>query len=94
MVRSWAGMISYLNGGGSPDYRGGLSYTRTIGASIAAEHGGRFFKTTADSVYVSRFQNDLLNYSQNELGYTFVPAKKVVAPSSRRSGTTKHYVSM
>jgi Flp pilus assembly protein TadD len=63
-------MVSYLNGTNSPDYRGGFNYARTKGASLAAEHGGWFFETTADSVYVSHFDHDLINYSQNKLGYT------------------------
>ena len=61
---------SYLNGTHLQDYRGGLSYSRTIGASLVAEHGGWFAETTADSVFVSRFDNDLLNYSQVKTGYT------------------------
>ncbi|HWF06900.1 MAG TPA: tetratricopeptide repeat protein [Bryobacteraceae bacterium] len=62
--------VSYLNGSRSPDYRGGVSYGKTVGASLAAEHGGWFVETLADSVFVSRFDNDLLNYSQNRVGYT------------------------
>jgi tetratricopeptide (TPR) repeat protein len=62
--------VSYLHGGGTADYRGGVSYARTRGASIAAEHGGWFFETLADSVFVSRFDNDWLNYSQSKTGIT------------------------
>ncbi len=32
---------------------------------------GLFFETNEDAVFVSRFQNDLLFYSQNRAGYTF-----------------------
>jgi Tfp pilus assembly protein PilF len=80
-TRQWRGVLgwaeagtalSYLNGGQWRDYRGGLNYAKTIGRSIAAEHSGRFFETTADSVFISHFDNDLLNYSQNKLGYTNV----------------------
>jgi thioredoxin-like negative regulator of GroEL len=80
-TRQWHGLLgwaeagtalSYLNGGQWRDYRGGLNYAKTIGRSIAAEHSGRFFETTADSVFISHFDNDLLNYSQNKLGYTNV----------------------
>jgi hypothetical protein len=62
--------ISYLNGSPSRDLRGGVTWSRTIGASIAAENNGWFFETTADSVFISRFNNDLLNYSQNRAGFT------------------------
>ncbi len=61
---------SYLNGSHSADYRGGLSYSKTIGTSLLAEHAGWFVETIADSVFVSRFDNDLLNYSQTKVGFT------------------------
>ena len=62
--------MSYLHGTRSADYRGGVSWSKTIGASIAAEHEGWFLETLADSVFISRFSNDLLNYSQNRVGFT------------------------
>lgn len=63
---------SYLNGTGWRDYRGGVSFSRTMGRSLAAEHGGMFVETLADSVFISHFSNDLLNISQNKFGYTNV----------------------
>ena len=78
-TRSWHGAmgwfeagssIGYLTGVPSKDLRGGLSYSRTYGASIAAEHGGWFLETIADSVFISRFDDDLINYSQNRIGYS------------------------
>jgi len=72
-VMGWfeAGMsTSYLNGSRSADYRGGISYSKTIGKSLLAEHPGWFVETVADSVFVSRFDNDLLNYSQSKIGFT------------------------
>ncbi|MEP6715936.1 MAG: tetratricopeptide repeat protein [Terriglobia bacterium] len=63
---------SYLNGTGWLDYRGGISFARTLGRSLAAEHGGMFLETTDDSVFVGHFHNDLLNVSQNKMGYTNV----------------------
>jgi tetratricopeptide (TPR) repeat protein len=78
-TRSWRGamawfeagtMVGYLDGDRTSDYRGGVSFSRTIGTSIASEHSGWFIETLADSVFVSRFNNDLLNYSQNRAGYT------------------------
>lgn len=62
--------IGYLTGIPSRDARGGVSYSKTIGASMASEHSGWFLETTADSVFVSRFDDDLLNYSQNRVGFT------------------------
>ena len=61
---------SYLHGTHLPDYRGGVSYAKTFGTSLAAEHGGWFVETLADSVFVSRFDNDLMNYSQTRIGFT------------------------
>jgi tetratricopeptide (TPR) repeat protein len=65
-------MVSYLNLSHSPDFRGGVSYSRTWGASLVAEAPGWFHDTTGDGVYVSHFQNDVLFYSQNRSGYTAI----------------------
>ncbi len=62
--------VSYLNGAGQRDFRGGVSYAHTHGASMAAGRGGWFIETLADSVFVSRFDNDLLNYTQSRTGVT------------------------
>jgi hypothetical protein len=62
--------IGYLTGIPSKDIRGGVSYSRTYGTSIAAEHSGWFLETLADSVFISRFDDDLINYSQNRVGYS------------------------
>ena len=67
-------MIGYLDGAHSADFRGGGSYARTLGASLSAESGGWFFETTDDGVFISHFQNDVLGYSQNKVGYTLPPA--------------------
>lgn len=61
---------SYLDGTHLPDYRGGASWSRTIGASLVADHGGFFTETTGDSVFVSRFDHDWLNYVQIKSGIT------------------------
>lgn len=63
---------SYLNGMRWNDLRGGVTWSRTRGASLAAEQSGWFLETSADSVYVSHFGNDLINYSQNRFGYTTI----------------------
>jgi Tfp pilus assembly protein PilF len=61
---------SYLNGTHWSDYRGGVSYSRTRGASLGGESTGWFFETTADSLYISHFDEDFLNYAQSRFGYT------------------------
>ncbi len=62
--------ISYLTGTPSRDLRGGISYSKNFGKSMAAESNGWFNETTADSVFISRFDDDLINYAQNRTGYT------------------------
>jgi tetratricopeptide (TPR) repeat protein len=64
------GAVTYLNGYRWRDYRGGFSYAKTRGASLAAEQDGPFLETIGDSVFVSHFNNDLIDYSQNKFGYT------------------------
>jgi Tfp pilus assembly protein PilF len=68
-----AGMaFGYIDGQRWKDYRGGVSFARSRGASLLADHGGMFFETTADGVFISHFSNDEINYSQNKFGYTSV----------------------
>ncbi|MGH9673407.1 MAG: tetratricopeptide repeat protein [Bryobacteraceae bacterium] len=84
-TRSWRGLtawgeagssVSYLGrrqdvGRAVPDYRGGLSFGRGFGRLLGAESSGAFAETHKDGVFVSRFQNTFLLYSQNRFGYTF-----------------------
>ncbi|MFN0166841.1 MAG: tetratricopeptide repeat protein [Bryobacteraceae bacterium] len=56
----------------SPDYRGGLSFVRGFGHAIGSR--GWFYDLSADGVYVSRFDDDILLYLQNRLGWTLPPA--------------------
>lgn len=60
----------YLDGLHWSDYRGGVSYARTRGASLAGESKGWFLETTGDSVYISHFGEDVINYAQARAGYT------------------------
>ena len=39
---------------------------------MAAERGGLFAETTADSVFISYFGRDWINYTQNKVGYTSI----------------------
>jgi len=60
----------YLTGHVLQDYRGGASFTKGFGHMLKSETGGFFFETNDDAIFVSRFDNDLLAYSQNRFGYT------------------------
>jgi Flp pilus assembly protein TadD len=60
-------------GASIPDYRGGLSYAKALGHPMGSH--GLFAETNDDGVFVSRFQNDMLLYSQNRVGYTIAPAE-------------------
>ena len=53
-----------------PDYRGGISYAKGFGHLMTSSKG-LFFETNDDAVFVSRFQDDMLYYTQNRAGYTF-----------------------
>ena len=80
-VMAWAEAgeaVSYLGrrpgvGAMMPDYRGGVAFARGWGHSIRSEKPGLFFETSADGVFLSRFGNDFLTYSQNRLGVTPPP---------------------
>jgi tetratricopeptide (TPR) repeat protein len=86
-TKSWRGLtgwgeagsaVSYRSkperGRARPDYRGGVSFGRGFGKLLGAESGGVFAETHEDGVFLSRFQNDVLLYSQNRFGYT-LPAR-------------------
>ena len=55
------------------DYRSGLSYGKGFGHPLGAEEFGWFFEVNADGVYVSRYANDLLLYTQTRIGVTPPP---------------------
>ncbi len=56
----------------SPDYRGGLSLVRGFGNAIGGR--GWFYDLSADAVYISRFDDDVLAYVQNRFGWSFAEA--------------------
>jgi tetratricopeptide (TPR) repeat protein len=62
--------ISYIHGSMLPDYRGGVSWLRGFGAPLTGEKTGLFVETGADGVFVSRFGDDFLLYSQTRGGIT------------------------
>ena len=52
-----------------PDYRAGVNYAKNFGAAGLGKEGGWFTASTFDAVFLSRFQNDTLFYSQNRIGH-------------------------
>ncbi len=62
--------IGYLTGHALPDYRGGVTWSRTHGENIFSKERGFFWETNEDLVYVSRFDHDTLGYTQNRFGFT------------------------
>lgn len=87
---SWRGAMGWFEAGESfryrgsqsgritPDYRGGVSVSRGFGRLLQPAVHGLFGETNNDAVFVSRFNHDLLLYSQNRAGYTL--------PSSESAG--------
>lgn len=57
-------------GTATPDYRGGLNYGKGFGHLLNSRYSGPFYETTADAVYISRFDKDWLFYSQHRAGQT------------------------
>jgi Tfp pilus assembly protein PilF len=75
----WHGLVGWAEAGAAvgyltqhiqADYRGGLSFTKGFGHMLKSKTGGLFFETNEDAIFVSRFDNDFLVYSQNRIGYT------------------------
>jgi hypothetical protein len=54
-----------------PDYRGGVNFAKGFGQLLGSERSGMFYETTADAIYVSRFDKDWMFYSQHRAGRTF-----------------------
>lgn len=53
----------------APDYRGGANWFRGRGATLGGDEAGAFYEANVDVVYVSRFNDDVLAYSQFRPGY-------------------------
>ena len=75
----WHGLLGWAEAGAAvgylthhilQDYRGGASFTKGFGHMLKSETGGLFFETNDDAIFVSRFDNDFLLYTQNRFGYT------------------------
>jgi hypothetical protein len=81
-TRTWHGITLWGEAGNAanyitrhmlPDYRGGVSIAEGVGHTLRGESPGFFADMTVDAVYISRFGNDVLGYSQNRIGYTAGP---------------------
>jgi tetratricopeptide (TPR) repeat protein len=75
-IMGWAeagSAMSYLTGHMLPDYRGGVSVSRNLGATLGGADAGWFLGSATDAVFLSRFGNDFLVYQQTRLGYTSGP---------------------
>jgi len=57
-------------GRATPDYRGGLNFSKGFGQLLGGKSTGMFYETTGDAVYISRFDKDWLFYSQHRAGET------------------------
>ena len=57
-----------------PDYRGGIAFAKGFGHLLNGSKGF-FFETNEDGIFVSRFQDDLLFYTQNRSGYTLAKSE-------------------
>jgi len=75
----WHGLLGWGEAGAAAgylthhimqDYRGGASFSKGYGQMLRSKTGGVFLETNDDAIFVSRFDNDFLFYSQNRFGYT------------------------
>lgn len=91
--RTWHHLTGWLEAGESlnylpsrhdegvavPDYRGGLNFTKGFGHLLGTPTSGFFYETTADAIYVSRFDKDWMFYSRHRAGHTFPAWNKTTA---------------
>jgi tetratricopeptide (TPR) repeat protein len=77
--------ISYQTGLGQSDFRGGLSYAKTV-------HRRKLFaETTDDFLYVSRFSKDTLLYAQNRIGWTIADNLQVYWNANLNTDVKRQY---
>ena len=60
------------------DYRGGLSFARAWSGPVRRS----FLETNDDAVFISRFQNDGIFYSQNRIGYRLLESEETLGSQS------------
>lgn len=105
-TRTWHGATGWFEAGESvnylpgrkdegsaiPDYRGGVSYAKGFGHLMNSPEAGLFAETNDDGVFVSRFQNDFIGYSQNRAGYTFAAGNvQLYANLNLTADTSRQY---
>jgi tetratricopeptide (TPR) repeat protein len=56
------------------DHRGGISFLRSFGRNLGPSSKGLFAETSADAIYVSRFDQDTIAYLRGRTGYTLKSA--------------------
>jgi Tfp pilus assembly protein PilF len=88
-TQSWHGVTGWFEAGEAliydetptqrrrwmPDYRGGVSYAKGFGNLLTKGSHGKFAETNMDGVFISRFSDDSILYSQNRAGYTLRSAE-------------------
>jgi tetratricopeptide (TPR) repeat protein len=75
-ITTWAeagSAMSYITGHMLPDYRGGVSFSRSFGKNLGGDASGLFAALSSDGVFISRFGDDFLVYQQTRAGYTMGP---------------------
>ena len=66
-------------GAALPDYRGGVNFAKGFGHLLGSQSRGTFFETTADAIYISRYDKDWIFQSKNRAGWTFPEWKNISA---------------
>ena len=88
-TQPWHGIAGWFEAGGAliyhetpterrrwmPDYRGGLAFAKGFGNLLTKGSHGMFAETSMDGVFISRFSDDSILYSQNRAGYTLRSAE-------------------
>jgi Tfp pilus assembly protein PilF len=59
------------------DHRGGVSFMRSFGQNLGPSSKGLFAETSADAIYVSRFDQDTIAYLRGRAGYTLASVGRI-----------------
>lgn len=55
------------------DFRGGLAFSKGFGRLLGSTQSGPYVETSADVVYLSQFEGNVVAYNQNRAGFTVRP---------------------
>lgn len=72
-INAWfeAGIaVGFRTGKRWNDYRGGLAWARTLGASLTGERNGRFLEINTDTAFMSHYGDDVLGVVRTRAGYS------------------------